>query len=201
MIWITVLLQNPSSFKLEVTNGTNIFGFFWGGKIIPGFIYHSKSSRSRSSKNNPRPWHYHHCILKLVWFGGSFGAPHFVRQILFKLRLDWQQVRSNRQSSILQVMFEFFHNNFMSSSAIKCSPVAKWNASLAILWEILSLLTPLRGHPQFIFQFFSKVGSKLSCVVPERFLSQDAVFSVCSFFNHLPKKFAEKVSLSVIWAS
>ncbi len=55
VFWIIVLLQNPSSLQLEVTNrGPDIvLQDFLVGNRIHGFIYHSKSSRSWSSKTAP----------------------------------------------------------------------------------------------------------------------------------------------------
>ncbi len=55
VFWIIVLLQNPSSLQLEVTNRwpDNVLQDFLVDSRIHGSIYHSKSSRSWSSKTAP----------------------------------------------------------------------------------------------------------------------------------------------------
>ncbi len=55
VFWIIVLLQNPSSLQLEVTNRWPdiVLQDFLVDSRIHGSIYHSKSSRSWSSKTDP----------------------------------------------------------------------------------------------------------------------------------------------------
>ncbi len=75
VFWIIVLLQNPSSLQLEVTNRWPdiVLQDFLVDSRIHGSIYHSKSSRSWSSKTS----HYHHHILLLVWCSFSEMLCYF----------------------------------------------------------------------------------------------------------------------------
>ncbi len=80
--WIIVLLQNPSSLQLEVTNRWPdiVLQDFLVDSRIHGSIYHSKSSRSWSSKTAP-DHHYHHHILLLVWCSFFWNAVLLLHQM------------------------------------------------------------------------------------------------------------------------
>ncbi len=67
VFWIIVLLQNPSSLQLEVTNRWPdiVLQDFLVDSRIHGSIYHSKSSRSWSSKTAPD--HYTTITIFYCW--------------------------------------------------------------------------------------------------------------------------------------
>ncbi len=72
VFWIIVLLQNPSSLQLEVTNRWPdiVLQDFLVDSRIHGSIYHSKSSRSWSSKTAPD--HHTTTIIFYCWYENLF---------------------------------------------------------------------------------------------------------------------------------
>ncbi len=72
VFWIIILLQNPSSLQLEVTNRWPdiVLQDFLVDSRIHGSIYHSKSSRSWSSKTAPD--HYTTTTIFYCWYDVLF---------------------------------------------------------------------------------------------------------------------------------
>ncbi|KAI3365019.1 hypothetical protein L3Q82_010070, partial [Scortum barcoo] len=73
VFWIIVLLQNPSSFQLEIDGWTFSFRIFGGRQQNSWFHLSQQVFQVLKQQNSPRPSHYHHHIL-LLWFSSLNSA-------------------------------------------------------------------------------------------------------------------------------
>ncbi len=79
VFWIIVLLQNPSSLQLEVMNRWPdiVLQDFFGRQQNSWFHLSQQVFQVLKQQNSPRPSHYHHHILLLVWCSFSEMLCYF----------------------------------------------------------------------------------------------------------------------------